>query len=179
VTDQHLILDLRAKQLGHIPSPGSGNSRIRRPIHSESIRRTGDATRRLDLQTLDLVLEGADLAHEVRGLVGGDGRGDDGAGDTAGTAKSHLGGDVDVGHVLVLAQEGQVEEDGQGGGVGGEDDDLGDTTVEAVGAWVSGLCCCGVWEENGSARTSWWPRWHPSSAGGSGLPAGRDRGSPG
>jgi hypothetical protein len=45
VTDQHLILGLRAKQMGHIPSPGSENSRIRRPIHSESFRRT--ATRQV------------------------------------------------------------------------------------------------------------------------------------
>ena len=70
---------------------------------------------RLDLEPLDLVLEGADLAHKVRSLVGGDGAGDDGAGDTAGTAKSHLGGNVDIGNVLVLAEKGQVEEDGQRG----------------------------------------------------------------
>jgi hypothetical protein len=94
---------------------------------------------RLDLEPLDLVLEGADLAHEVRGLVGGDGAGDDGAGDTAGAAESHLGGNVDVGNVLVLAEEGQVEEDGQGAGVGGQDDDLGDTAVEGLGGLVGAL----------------------------------------
>jgi hypothetical protein len=85
---------------------------------------------RLDLEPLDLVLEGADLAHEVRGLVGGDG---------AGAAQSHLGGNVDVGNVLVLAEEGQVEEDGQGAGVGGQDDDLGDTAVEGLGGLVGAL----------------------------------------
>jgi len=94
---------------------------------------------RLDLESLDLVLEGADLAHQVRGLVGGDGAGDDSASDATGTAKSHLGGDVDVRNVLVLAEEGQVEEDGQGAGVGSEDDDLGDTAVEGLGGLAVGL----------------------------------------
>lgn len=52
------------------------------------------ADRCLDHESLDLVLESADLAHEVGSLVGGDGGSDDGAGDTAGTAESHLGGNV-------------------------------------------------------------------------------------
>jgi hypothetical protein len=42
---------------------------------------------RLDLETLNLVLERPDLAHEVGSLVGGDAAGDDGAGDTAGAAE--------------------------------------------------------------------------------------------
>ena len=41
----------------------------------------------LDLETLNLVLERPDLAHEVGGLVGGNAAGDDGAGDTAGAAE--------------------------------------------------------------------------------------------
>jgi len=51
---------------------------------------------RLDHEALDLVLEGADLAHEVGGLVGGDAAADDSAADTAGTAESHLAGDVNL-----------------------------------------------------------------------------------
>lgn len=50
----------------------------------------------LDHESLDLVLESADLAHEVRGLVGGDAAADDSAADTAGTAESHLAGDVNL-----------------------------------------------------------------------------------
>lgn len=96
----------------------------------------------LDHETLDLVLEGADLVHEVRSLVGGDGSGDDGARDTAGTTKSHLGGDVDVWDVLVLAEEGQVHEDGEGSSVSGQEDDLGDTTVEGLGGLVGTLLHC-------------------------------------
>ena len=56
---------------------------------------------RLDLEPLDLVLEGADLAHKVRSLVGGDAASDDGAGDTAGAAEGHLGGNVDVRNLKV------------------------------------------------------------------------------
>ena len=93
----------------------------------------------LDLETLDLVLEGADLAHEVRGFVCRDASSDNGPGDTASAAKSHLGGDVDVGNVLVLAEKGQVEEDSERGGVGREDDQLADTTVEGLGSLVGSL----------------------------------------
>ena len=93
----------------------------------------------LDHETLDLVLESADLVHEIRRLVGGDRGGDDGAGDTAGAAKSGLGWHVDVWHVLVLAQEWEVQENGQWSGVGGEDDDLGDTAVEGLGGLVGAL----------------------------------------
>lgn len=50
----------------------------------------------LDHETLDLVLQRADLAHEIGSLVGGDGAANDGSADTAGTAKSHLGWDVDL-----------------------------------------------------------------------------------
>lgn len=97
---------------------------------------TGDV---LDHQSLDLVLESADLVHEIRRLVGGDAGRDDGAGDTAGAAERGLGGNVDIWHVLVLAEEGKVEEDGERGGVGREDDDLGDTTVEGLGRLVGTL----------------------------------------
>jgi hypothetical protein len=38
----------------------------------------------------------------------------------------------DVGDVLVLAEEGEVENDLNGLDVGGHDDELGDTTVQAV-----------------------------------------------
>lgn len=50
----------------------------------------------LDHESLDLVLEGADLAHEVGGLVGGDAAANNCAADTTGAAKSHLAGDVNL-----------------------------------------------------------------------------------
>lgn len=106
----------------------------------------------LDHETLDLDLDGADLVGELTGIVGGDGHGDDGTADTAGTAKSHLGGNVDVGDVLVLAQKGEVENDGERSGAKvyvsmeilsrsdsardllcSENDELGGTTVQGLG----------------------------------------------
>lgn len=50
----------------------------------------------LDHKSLDLVLESADLAHEVGSLVGGDGGSNDSAGNTASATESHLGGNVAV-----------------------------------------------------------------------------------
>lgn len=131
---QHFILEL-CTELPRIsqPKPPLYCHSIAHSI-SNSLQSFSLAHRlRLDLEPLDLVLEGADLTHQVRGLVGGDRAGDDSASDATGTAKSHLGGNVDVRNVLVLAEEGQVEEDGQGTGVGSEDDDLGDTAVEGLG----------------------------------------------
>lgn len=94
---------------------------------------------RLDHQSLDLVLKSTDLVHEIGCLVGGDGGGDDGAGDTAGASESGLGWNVDVWDVLILAEEWEVEEDGQWSGVGGEDDDLGDSAVKGLGSLVGTL----------------------------------------
>lgn len=93
----------------------------------------------LDHQTLDSGLDGADLVGQLGGLVGGDRASNHGAGDTGGTAQSHLAGDVDVGNVLVLSEEGQVQDDSQGGGIGGEDDNLGGTAVKSLGGLVGTL----------------------------------------
>ena len=93
----------------------------------------------LDQELLDLELDGQDLGLEIRTLVGGDGASNNGAGDTAGTAESGLGGDENVGDVLVLAKKRQVQENLNGLGVGGHDDELGDTTVEGLGGLVSTL----------------------------------------
>lgn len=54
------------------------------------------STALLDGQSLHLVLEGTDLAHQVGSLVAGNGSGDHSTGDTAGTAEGNLGGDVDL-----------------------------------------------------------------------------------
>jgi murein endopeptidase len=54
-----------------------------------------------------------DLAHQIGGLVGGDGAADDGSTDTAGAAKSHLGWDVDVWSVLIFTKKWKMEKDGE------------------------------------------------------------------
>ena len=44
-----------------------------------------------------------------------------------------------IGGVLVFAQQGQMEEDGQRRGVGGQDDDFRNATVESLGRFVGTL----------------------------------------
>jgi len=98
----------------------------------------------LDHQTLDLVTDRADLGVQVTGLVGGDGAGNDGTGDTSGATESHLGGNVDVGNVLVLTEKGQVQNDGQRGSVGGQDDEVGGTTVTQLATAILKIDCEGL-----------------------------------
>jgi hypothetical protein len=77
-----------------------------------------EGTRRAsETDLLDLGLDGQDLGVELSSLVGSDRGGDDGSGDTAGSAEGGLRGEEDVGDVLVLAQEGKVEENLDGLGV--------------------------------------------------------------
>lgn len=90
----------------------------------------------LDGESLDLVLQSADGAGKLAALVGGDGGSNDGAGDTTGTAKGGLGLDVNVGDVLVLSQERQVKNNAEGVGIRGEENKLGNTTVEGLGGLV-------------------------------------------
>lgn len=59
----------------------------------------------LDSEALDLVLQSVDGTGEVASLVRVDRRSNDGAADTACSAESHLGRDVDVRHVLVLCRD--------------------------------------------------------------------------
>lgn len=93
------------------------------PIHKP-------VSRRLDEELLNLGLDSLDLAVELTGLVGGNGSSNDGAGDTTSTAEGSLGGNEDVGRVLVLTEEGEVEDNLDGLNVTGDDDELGDTTVK-------------------------------------------------
>jgi hypothetical protein len=93
----------------------------------------------LDQELLDLELDGQDLGLEVRALVRGDGGSNDGTRNTAGTTESSLGGDKDIGDVLVLAEERQVEQNLNGLGVGSHDNELGNTTVEGLGGLVGSL----------------------------------------
>lgn len=93
----------------------------------------------LDEELLDLILEAIDLRVKLRTLGGKDGAGNNRPGDTAGTAKSDLGGDKDVRDILVFAEEGEVEEDLKRLGVSGHDDELADATVEGLGGLVGAL----------------------------------------
>ena len=93
----------------------------------------------LDEQALDLGLHGLDLVGQLLVIALHDGEGDDVAGDLGGASEGGLAGDEDVGDVLILAQEGEVEEDLDGVGVTGKDDEIGEATVEGLGGLVGAL----------------------------------------
>lgn len=124
----------------------------------------------LDEKPLDLVLQGTDLPLQLRRLVGGDGCRDDSTGNTTGTPKGDLGGDEDVGDVLVFAEEWKVEEDLEGSGVRSENNEFGNTAVKRFSRWEACV----------REKIRWWGgeggkiylHWHPSSAGGSETPVG-------
>lgn len=93
----------------------------------------------LNEKLLDLDLHAVDCALKLRSFVGGDGAGDDWTRNAAGTAEGDLAGNEDVRDVLVLAEEGQMEENLDRFGVGGHDDHLTDTTVQCLGGLVGTL----------------------------------------
>lgn len=93
----------------------------------------------LDLESLDLVLQASDLAHQVGCLVGGDACCDDSSADTTCTSQSSLGWYVNVRGVLVFAEKGKVKKNSQWGSIGGEDNNFTDTTVEGLGGLVGSL----------------------------------------
>ena len=93
----------------------------------------------LDEKLLDLDLHAVDGALKLRSFVGGDGAGDDWTRNAAGTAEGDLAGNEDVRDVLVLAEEGQMEENFDRFGIGGHDDHLTDTTVQCLGGLVGTL----------------------------------------
>lgn len=91
----------------------------------------------LDGKSLDLLLESLDLARKLRQLVGADAGGNNGTAHTASTSEQSLAGDVDVRDALVFADEGDVEDDGEGLGVGSKDGKLASTTVDGLGDCAS------------------------------------------
>lgn len=123
------LLPLHQRQQMHVCIPHSTHT------HTQQTRVHSKPYPSLDHESLNLVLDGPDLAHEVTSLVGGDASRDHGAGHTSRTTQRKLAGHVDVGHVLVLSQEGQMEQDGERGGVGGQDDDFSGSAVQSLGRW--------------------------------------------
>ncbi len=95
----------------------------------------------LDEDLLDLLTALLDLGGELRPLLGGDGARDHGPVDSAGAPEGGAGGDEHVRDVLVLGNEGQVEEDLEGLSVSRENDDLGGSAVQGLGGLV------GTWGE--------------------------------
>ena len=84
-------------------------------------------------------LDGLDLALKLPSLVGCDRARDDRARNTTGPTKSSLAGNKDIRNVLVLAEQGKVEDNLDGLDVGSHDNELADTTVESLGSLVGTL----------------------------------------
>lgn len=79
------------------------------------------------------MLQSLDLARQLRQLVGADAGGNHGTAHTAGAAQQSLAGDVDVRDALVFADQRDVQDDGQGLGVGSKDGKLAGSTVDSLG----------------------------------------------
>lgn len=69
----------------------------------------------LDHQAFDLVLERADLSHEIGSLVGSDAAADDCPRYTTSATEGHLGWNIHVWSVLVLAKKWKMEQNSQRG----------------------------------------------------------------
>ena len=135
------------------PGPVRGSSRPVRNPSTSSFPRTRNLCRgrghqvtahhacaeSLDEELLNAKLDVFDLLSQLRALVGGDGASDDRPGHAASAAKGDLGRHEDVRGVLVLAQEWEVEEDGQRLSVGSKDDELRDAAVQGLGCLVGTL----------------------------------------
>ena len=87
----------------------------------------------------NLVFKLVDLSLQLRVGVVQNHCGHDVPGNTAGAAEVGLLGHIHVGHVLVFAEQRQVEHDLEGLGVGGQDDQVSDSSVEAFGGLVGSL----------------------------------------
>ena len=93
----------------------------------------------LDNQPLNLVPHLQNLVLQRRSLITRDRSRNNATADTASTTKRTLGAHEDVWHVLVFGEERDVQQDGERARVGGEDDDLGNTSVQRLGALVGAL----------------------------------------
>jgi len=87
----------------------------------------------------DLVLHLVDLALQLRVGVVQNNCGNDVTRDTASATEVSLLGHIYVGNVLIFAQKGQVENDLEGLGVGSEHNEVGNTSVQALGSLVCAL----------------------------------------
>lgn len=80
-----------------------------------------------------------DLGFKLGSLVGGDGNGNDSTGNTTRTAQSSLGGNKDVGNILIFAQKWQVQQDFEGLSVSSHNNEFGNTAIQGLGGFVGSL----------------------------------------
>ena len=75
----------------------------------------------------------------VLGVISQDGHSDDVSRDATSSADISLLADINVGHILVLAKEGQVQYDLKWLGVSGEHDKVSNTSVQSFGGLIGSL----------------------------------------
>ena len=93
----------------------------------------------LDKNLLDFLLNGRDLRLNLRSFVLGDGSGNHWTGDPTSAAKSLLGPDKYIGHVRILAEERDVEQNLQRLSIGGQNNEFGLTSVQSLRSLVRAL----------------------------------------
>lgn len=93
----------------------------------------------LDEELLNLVLDSLDLGVQLPSLIGGNTGGDNRPRNTASPTESSLGRQKDIGDVLVLTEEGKVEDDLNRLDIGGHDNEFADTSVKGLGGFVGTL----------------------------------------
>lgn len=81
-------------------------------------------------------LDSLDLGVQLPSLIGGNTGGDNRPRNTASPTESSLGRQKDIGDVLVLTEEGKVEDDLNRLDIGGHDNELADTSVKGLGGFV-------------------------------------------
>ena len=81
-------------------------------------------------------LDSLDLCVQLPSLVGGNTGSDNRPGNTASPTESSLGRQKDIGDVLVLTEEGKVEDDLNRLDIGGHDNEFADTSVKGLGGFV-------------------------------------------
>ncbi len=86
-------------------------------------------------QSFHFVLQRPNLRLQVARLICRDARRKYRPADAACATQCHLAWDVDIWDILILTQKGQVEEDSERGGVGGENNNFGDAAIQSFG------CC--------------------------------------
>mmetsp|Transcript_32272 Transcript_32272/g.50042 ORF Transcript_32272/g.50042 Transcript_32272/m.50042 type:complete len:195 (+) Transcript_32272:80-664(+) len=93
----------------------------------------------LHQELFDLDFHTVDCRPELRGFVGGNGTGNHGARYTTGAPKGNLTRNKDVRNILIFTQEWQVKKNFDGLGIGSHDDELGDSSIQGLGGFVSTL----------------------------------------
>lgn len=111
---------------------GSVLSRLLLSKNTSMARPDGGQSAGLLHETFDGSLEVLDLVVELTLAVGLDGAGDHGAGDSAGVSEGNLAGDEYVVHVLLLADQRQVQQDLERLSVGGQNDEVSLLAVQGL-----------------------------------------------